>query len=68
MKILEVIVDSLKLGRIKQTGKIIDIECKITYTYENGHEEYEFCKSGTKGILYACDVGIQKMLRINNAN
>lgn len=65
MKIILTTTEALKYGRIKKLNKIVAIECRNIYTYEDGHEEKVFIKTGTKDILHAAQIAFNKIQEAN---
>ena len=54
MKIKTVEIIPLKMGRVKSTGAIRAIECKVSVFFEDGRVEHKHVNTRLEGIYKAC--------------
>ncbi len=60
-KIVEVVIEPLKMGKVRTTEKIRETECRIIYIYENGEKRFTHVETKEGGIREAYEIAVENL-------
>lgn len=63
MKIETIDIMPLKMGRVKSTGKLRAISCRLSITWDNKQITYQHVNTMTSGIMHAYKIAQEIILK-----